>query len=100
MVYLDFYDVAACNTIIECIMMHTPVLTRRLPGTVEYLGEHYPLFFDSIEEASCKLQNKELVIQAHYYLKGVDKERFRIEKFLTDLVKSEIYESAPEWKMI
>jgi hypothetical protein len=98
-VFLDLYDVSACNTIIECIMMNTPILIKKLPAVIEYLGENYPLFFESLEEASQKLHNRELLMQTHTYLTQLDKSRFRISKFLEDLYNSTIYKEIPTCKL-
>lgn len=83
-VFLDFYDVAACTTIMECIMSSTPVLVRKLPAVVDYLGENYPWFYESLEEAESKLS---LVQEAHEYLKSMDKVKFSIDNFI-ETIKS------------
>jgi hypothetical protein len=41
-----FCGVAAANVVVECIARGTPLLTNRMPGTVEYLGEDYCLYLD------------------------------------------------------
>lgn len=41
------YGAAANNTVIECMVRGTPLLTNRLPAIVEYLGPNYPLYIDS-----------------------------------------------------
>jgi hypothetical protein len=49
-VFIDLYDSAANNTVLECIVRKTPIILNRTPGVVEYLGEAYPLFYKNIEE--------------------------------------------------
>jgi hypothetical protein len=99
-VFLDFYDVVACNTVIECIMMNIPIVTTRLAANLEYLGEDYPLFFDNLEEASAKLKDDDLIEYAHLYLKKMDKRKFGIDKFMDDLCGSSIYRDIPMQKIM
>lgn len=47
---VDLYDSSCNNAILECIARRTPVFVRRIPATVEYLGESYPLLFDDLRE--------------------------------------------------
>lgn len=47
---VDLYDSRCNNAILECIARRTPVFVRRMPATVEYLGEGYPLLFDDLRE--------------------------------------------------
>ena len=84
-VFLDLYDVAACNTIIECIMLNVPIVINKLPGCVEYLGEEYPLYFSSIEDAKIKIHDKKLIEQAHFYLKNMNKDHMKMNNFLFKL---------------
>jgi hypothetical protein len=69
-VFIDLFDAAANNTILECILRRTPIIINRLPATVYYLGEDYPLFFDNIDEVS-NLLTKENITNAHEYLKTI-----------------------------
>lgn len=66
--FMDFYDISASNLIIESIVRNTPILVRKHQAVVDYLGETYPLYFDSLEEASVKLKNVELIKSAYEYL--------------------------------
>lgn len=80
LVFLDLYDVAACNAILECIMNNIPILVNRLPGAEEYLGPDYPLFYESIEQAS-RLINERDIDNAHKYLANKDKGYLDISSF-------------------
>jgi len=91
-VFIDFYDVAACNTIIECIMKNTPIITRRLPANEEYLGKDYPLFFDDITEVPSLLDR---FLDGYDYLVAKNKEQFSIEHFIQSIVNSKIYRNLP-----
>lgn len=83
--YLNFYNCAASNAIVECIASCTPVIVNRLPAIVEYLGEDYPLYFRDIRQASSLSNNYNKIIEAHQYLKDNSKLRdnLSIEKFMT-----------------
>lgn len=55
-VFLDLFDSSANNIIMECISRNTPILVKKLPAIVEYLGEEYPFYFNTLEEAEEKLK--------------------------------------------
>ena len=80
-VFLDLLDCAACNTLIECIVRNTPILINKLPAVVEYLGEEYPLYYTSLNEAESLLQD-EIIQKAHLYLTRLDKSFLQIDTFL------------------
>jgi hypothetical protein len=69
LVYLDLYDASATNTIIECIVRHTPVLVNPLPAVREYLGDDYPFYFMNREEAADKAENLDLIAKTYEYLR-------------------------------
>lgn len=94
-VFLDLYDSSANNSIVECIARSTPVLVNPLPAVVEYLGADYPLYFESLEEAAYKVNDQAYVMEAHHYLKNMDKTRFSYDQFLSDVRNSEIYKKLP-----
>jgi len=93
-VILDLYDSSANNTVVACIVRSTPLLINRLEAVVEYLGEGYPLYFGSLEEAAAKLENQELLLAAHRYLEALPLRRHLSgEDFLQRFVNSRIYQS-------
>jgi hypothetical protein len=93
-VIMDLYDSSANNTIVECIVRATPLLINRLESVVEYLGEEYPLYFGSLEEAAAKMENPELLFAAHQYLLALPIRRHLSgEYFLQSFVDSQIYRS-------
>ena len=69
-VFIDLFDAAANNTILECILRRTPIIINKLPATIYYLGEDYPLFFNNINEVP-NLLTKEKIANAHEYLKTI-----------------------------
>lgn len=93
LIFLPYYDCAASNALIECIVRHTPVLVNKVGGVAEYLGENYPLYYNDLEEANRKIEDMDLVKYAHEYLKELPKEKFTMAFFLKSILKSEIYRS-------
>lgn len=92
-VLLNLYDSSANNTIIECIARNTPILVNPLESVKEYLGEDYPLYFSSLEEAAEKAQDTGLVYRAHDYLKNHPvKDKMTGDYFRESIKKSGIYQ--------
>ena len=67
-VFLDLYDSSCNNVIIECIVRHVPIVVKRMPATIEYLGEDYCLFFDTLDEVYNILNNQQLIQHAYEQL--------------------------------
>jgi len=86
-VFLDLYDSSANNAIIECIAHNTPILVNKLPAVVEYLCESYPMYYNTIEEASDMLSDTGLILSAHQYLRQMDKSFLSPTFFLNDICK-------------
>ncbi len=86
-VFVEYFAAAASTTIVECAIRNTPIVVNRLPALEEYLGEAYPLFFDSFDEAP-RLFSTDKIIEGHLYLKQLDKNRFTVERFREDLLKA------------
>lgn len=89
-VFIDLFDVAACNTIIECIVRNTPIITRRLAASEEYLGKNYPLFFESFSEIESVLK-LEKIIEAHKYLLNMNKDHIDGRTFQKSFSSSNIF---------
>lgn len=90
-IFCDYIDCSASNTIVECIATSTPIILNKLPSIVEYLGENYPLYIENIADASTgessalagdtyNLSN-DLISRAHEYLKNMNKDDLTIEHF-------------------
>lgn len=65
--FLDLYDASCNNAIIECIVRQTPLLINRHPAIVEYIGNDYPMYYKSLEDAN-NLINYDSIHDAHQYL--------------------------------
>lgn len=92
-VIINLYDSSANNTVLECIVRNTPILVNPIEPVMEYLGEDYPLYFSSLEEAAEKAENLDLLYNAHRYLLNHPlKEKLKGDYFLESLVHSDIYQ--------
>lgn len=93
-VFLDLYDSSANNALIECIVRGCPVLVNRLDAVVEYLGDDYPLYFDTLNEAATLVEDEDRVLAAHRcLLEHPVRERLTRDHFLRSLIESRIYKA-------
>jgi polysaccharide pyruvyl transferase WcaK-like protein len=91
-VFLNLIDASAVNTLIECVVRNTPILINKLPAIVEILGDDYPFYYDNMQEASEKVDNIKLIENTYKYMNlYLDKNNFKIEKFILDIENSCIY---------
>jgi hypothetical protein len=84
-VFVDLFDAAANNTVIECIVRNTPIIINKIEGVVEYLGEDYPLYFNDLKEVNNLLSTNKL-IDATSYLKNMNKSDLIIQYFSSKLI--------------
>ena len=91
-VFFDFYDISASNLVVECIVRNTPILIKKHPATIEYLGNEYPFFFETLEEANAKANDMELINRTHEYMKTeIDVHKFTAESFVSSFFTSDVY---------
>jgi polysaccharide pyruvyl transferase WcaK-like protein len=90
-VFLDLFDSAAVNTVIECLLRNTPILINKTAGVVEILGADYPMYFNSNQyqrrinrevEALLTTDNINKTIQ---YLSLQDKHKYKIDYFINNM---------------
>ena len=92
--FVDLYDSNANNLIIECIARATPLLINPLPAVVEYLGQNYPMYFDSLDEASEKSLDVSLIFETHIYLQHCETaKKLSADYFLNSFKESEVYKA-------
>jgi hypothetical protein len=93
-VFVYLYDASANNTVIECIVRNTPILINPLEAVKEYLGDDYPLYYNSLEEAAEKAANFDLIYKTHQYLDNHPiKLKLTGHYFLESFANSQIYRS-------
>lgn len=83
-VVVEYFECSASNVILECIASNTPIIVNRMPSTVQYLGEDYPLFFDHPEEIPHLFKKVE---EANAYLQDIDKDDILIDTFVKNILK-------------
>ncbi len=86
-VFVDFFDAAANNTIIECIARNTPIICKKTEATIEYLGDNYPLFFNELDDVY-ELLSVEKIKECFEYLENMNKKDIQIEYFIKELFNS------------
>jgi polysaccharide pyruvyl transferase WcaK-like protein len=86
-IFIYLIDASAANTIIEAIVRNTPILINKIEPVVEYLGSGYPFYYESMEEATGKLNNMKLIKKTHEYLKKMDKTFLKIQTFMNNFKK-------------
>lgn len=95
-VFLNLLDAPANTTVVECLARNTPILINKLPGVVDYLGQDYPFYYSSLEEAARKLSDEQLIRQTVAYLReSPNKEKLRKEYFINAIHNGSIYRSLP-----
>ena len=85
-VFLDLEDTVANNVILECIKFCTPILVKKNDSIIEYLGENYPLYFNSINdlkkmEALTSEEWLQKILYTHEYLLYCKKEHLLLDTF-------------------
>lgn len=89
-VFVDLIDASASNIVVECIVAQVPILINPIDPVREYLGEHYPLYYRSLDEAASKLSDPNFIILAHQYLSRLDKKMYSLKYFYKQFIYSEI----------
>ncbi len=84
-VYVEYIDASASNTIIECIVRNTPLIVNRHPALEEYLGGDYCGFYENETEAIAMITDIEKIEKIYWYLVNMDKTFLTIEYFMYDL---------------
>jgi len=84
-VFIDLFDAAANNTVVECIIRNTPIIVNKIEGVVDYLGEDYPLYFTNLDEIP-DLLNIDKIVSAHQYLLNIDKNDLTMSYFSKSLI--------------
>ncbi len=81
-VYIHLVDASAVNTLLECIVMRTPVFVNRLPAIEDVLGMSYPLYAESELEVEEMLSGDDVrycIDRTVDYLSRLDLNRFHIQ---------------------
>lgn len=82
LIFVELFDASANNTIVEAIARNTPIVVNRHPAVCEYLGNGYPLLYESLSEVPYLL-TAEKIESAYNHLVSIDKSQFSIDYFVT-----------------
>lgn len=85
--YMELCEISANNTVLDAILMNTPLIVNKLDGVVEYLGENYPLYYENRNQVCEILSDKSKLLDSHEYLKNMDKTKFSKKSFLNSFYK-------------
>lgn len=85
LIFLDVYLTTINNTFLESLISNTPILLNRHEEYVDLIGETYPLFYDSLDDIKYFIFSDENILNAHDYLKKIDKKRFALDYFVKDV---------------
>jgi len=91
--FLNLIDTSANNGVTDCIARNIPLLVNCHPAVVQYIGDDYPFYYNSLETANKKINDLELIKYTHTYLKNMDKSRLDIRTFMKEFEESDIYQS-------
>jgi len=85
LIFLDVYLTTINNTFLESLISNSPILLNRHEEYVDLIGETYPLFYDSLDDIKYFIFSDENILNAHNYLKKIDKKRFTLDYFVKDV---------------
>jgi len=91
--FLSLIDTSANNGVTDCISRNIPLLVNCHPAVVQYLGDDYPFYYNSLETANKKINDIELIKYTHMYLKNMDKSKLNIDTFIKEFEESNIYQN-------
>lgn len=66
--FVRLVDASAVNTVLEAIRYGTPLFVNRHPAVEEYLGPDFPGYYETLAEASQKIQDMGVVEDVARYL--------------------------------
>lgn len=70
LVFCEYIDCSASNTIVECISTGTPIILNYHQAIEEYLGIDYPLYYHKVYDKNTDTYNltSEKILETHNYL--------------------------------
>ncbi len=87
-IFLHLVEAAACNVVIEAIVRNTPILINKSAGTIDLLGENYPLFYTEQHIANNNISvilTYDNIMKAHLYLTQMDKSVYEVDYFVEQM---------------
>ena len=84
-VFINLWDASCNNAIIECIVRNTPILVNKIAPVVEYLGETYPLYYNTMREAEVLICDDNMILKGYEYLRDMNKDFLSNERFIKSM---------------
>jgi len=91
--FLNLIDTSANNGVTDCLARNIPLLVNCHSAVVQYLGDDYPFYYNSMETANKKINEFSLIEETHNYLKNMDKSRLNIHTFIREFEESNIFQN-------
>jgi hypothetical protein len=86
-VFLDFDGVSANNSVLECIKFNIPLIVRKCAATVFYLGDKYPMFYETETNINSILHKLDYYItKSIIYLNMLNKTKFSMTTNVVSVV--------------
>jgi hypothetical protein len=89
-VFVDYIELSASNTLEECIVSNTPILVQALEPIVERLGPNYPMYWKTYSDIP-KLLDEQTILKTHLYLKSLDKSVYTWDHWFNSIINSKIF---------
>jgi hypothetical protein len=90
-IIIPLWNATANNSLLECMEANIPAFISKLPSTLEYLGDKYPMFYENIKDIEPIINNIDLLYQkykeTYNYLINLDKTTIHYEYFNSELLK-------------
>jgi len=90
-IIIHLINASANNAILELMYLNIPFFVNKLDAVIEYIGNDYPLYFNSLKDIENIINNKELLIkkmkEANEYLKKIDKHDISMNYFNSEMLK-------------
>ena len=90
-IIIHLINASANNAILELMYLNIPFFVNKLDAVIEYIGNDYPLYFNSLKEIEDIINNKELLIKkmkvGTNYLKKINKHDISLKYFNSEMLK-------------
>lgn len=90
-VYVHAIDASANNSVLEMMVRNIPIFVNKHPAIEEYLGSHYPGYFQSISHLQYIINDRnvlnDIMSRSHMYLKSLDKYDISHDSFAGELIR-------------
>ena len=90
-IIIHLINASANNAILELMYLNIPFFVNKLDAVIEYIGNDYPLYFNSLKDIENIINNKELLIkkmkEANEYLKKINKHDISMNYFNSEMLK-------------